>query len=256
MTQVLIVVVVALIALIAASFRIVKEFERGVVYTFGKFTSSRGPGIQLIIPGIQQMVLVDMRIRTEDIPGQDVISRDNVSVKVNAVVYYRIIDPAHAINRVEDFYAATSQLAQTTLRSVLGKHELDDMLTNRDKLNMDVQEILDTQTDGWGIKVTNVEIKHIDIDPTMVRAIAKQAEAERIRRAKVINAEGEYQAAERLDQAAEILAKRPETMQLRYLGTMGDFVNAKGNTILLPLPMNLLEAGMNMLGKGGKKTAA
>jgi regulator of protease activity HflC (stomatin/prohibitin superfamily) len=250
--QILLIVLVGAIVLIAASFRIVKEFERGVVYTFGKYTSSRGPGIQLILPGIQQMVLVDMRVRTEDIPSQDVISRDNVSVKVNAVVYYRVVDPAHAINRVEDFYAATSQLAQTTLRSVLGKHELDDMLTKRDQLNADVQEILDSQTDGWGIKLTNVEIKHVDIDPTMVRAIAKQAEAERIRRAKIINAEGEYQAAEKLDQAAEILGKRPESMQLRYLGTIGDFTNAKGNTILLPLPLDMLSKGIEALGSGRK----
>ncbi|NCC21620.1 MAG: slipin family protein [Alphaproteobacteria bacterium] len=251
--QIAIVLVVGLLVLIAASFRIVKEYERGVVYTFGKYTSTRAPGIQLVVPAVQQMVLVDMRIRTEDIPSQDVISRDNVSVKVNAVVYYRVIDPAFAVNRVEDFYAATSQLAQTTLRSVLGKHELDDMLTNRDQLNMDVQNILDSQTDGWGIKVTNVEIKHVDIDPTMVRAIARQAEAERERRAKVINAEGEYQAAERLDQAAEIIGKRPETMQLRYLGTLNDFVNAKGNTIILPLPLDVLSGGLQALTK--KKSA-
>jgi regulator of protease activity HflC (stomatin/prohibitin superfamily) len=185
------------------------------------------------------MHLVDMRVRTDDVPPQDVISRDNISVKVSAVLYYRVVEPSYAINRVEDFMTATSQLAQTTLRSVLGKHELDEMLANRDQLNKDIQDILDHQTESWGIKVTNVELKHIDIDPSMVRAIAKQAEAERERRAKIINAEGELQAAKQLDEAAAILAQRPETMQLRYLGTMGEFVNAKGNTTLLPIPMDL-----------------
>lgn len=238
---------VFVLILIAASFRIVKEYERGVVYTFGKYSSSRGPGIQIVIPLIQQMLLVDMRIRTEDIPSQDVISKDNVSVKVNAVLYYRVVEPAHAINRVEDFIMATSQLAQTTLRSVLGKHELDEMLTQRDKLNKDVQDILDAQTDGWGIKVTNVEIKHVDIDPTMVRAIAKQAEAERERRAKVINADGEFQAAKQLDEAAKILAQRPETMQLRYLGTLGEFTNSKGSTIVLPMPLDMLSGAIKEL---------
>lgn len=235
-------VLVAIIVLAIASLRIVKEYERGVVYTFGRYSSNRGPGINFVIPGAQQMSIVDMRVRTDDVPPQDVISRDNVSVKVSAVLYYRVVEPSYAINRVEDFNVATSQLAQTTLRSVLGKHELDDMLANRDQLNKDVQAILDTQTESWGIKVTNVEIKHIDIDPSMVRAIAKQAEAERERRAKIINAEGELQAAKQLDEAAAILAKRPETMQLRYLGTMGEFVNAKGNTMILPLPMDILNA--------------
>lgn len=234
-------VLVAILILGFSSLRIIKEYERGVVYTLGKYSSMRDPGIQFVIPGIQTMTMVDIRIRTHDIPSQDVISKDNVSVKVNAVVYFRVVEPSYAVNRVEDFINATSQLAQTTLRSVLGKHDLDEMLTQRDKLNSDIQDILDSQTDGWGIKVTNVEIKHVDIDPTMVRAIAKQAEAERVRRAKIINAEGEFQAAQQLDEAAEILAKRPETMQLRYLGTIGDFTNAKGNTILLPLPMNLFE---------------
>jgi regulator of protease activity HflC (stomatin/prohibitin superfamily) len=232
-------ILVAIIVLLFASVRIIKEFERGVVYTFGKYTSSRGPGINLVFPGIQQMHLVDMRVRTDDVPPQDVISRDNISVKVSAVLYYRVVEPSYAINRVEDFMTATSQLAQTTLRSVLGKHELDEMLANRDQLNKDIQDILDHQTESWGIKVTNVELKHIDIDPSMVRAIAKQAEAERERRAKIINAEGELQAAKQLDEAAAILAQRPETMQLRYLGTMGEFVNAKGNTTLLPIPMDL-----------------
>ncbi len=228
--------------LVISSIRIIKEYERGVVYTLGKYTSTRNAGVQLVVPFVQQMLTVDMRIRTEDIPSQDVISKDNVSVKVNAVVYYRVVDPAFAINRVENFAQATSQLAQTTLRSVLGKHELDDMLSKRDQLNADVQEILDSQTEGWGIKIANVEIKHVDIDPSMVRAIAKQAEAERERRAKIINAQGELQAAKELDEAATILAQRPETMQLRYLGTLGEFVNAKGATTLLPIPMDLLQA--------------
>ncbi|MCB1562756.1 MAG: slipin family protein [Alphaproteobacteria bacterium] len=245
-------VLVAIVVLLIASVKIVKEYDRGIVYTFGKFSDTRGPGIQLVIPAVQQMITVDMRIRTEDIPTQDVISRDNVSVKVNAVVYYRIVEPAYAINRVEDFRSATSQLAQTTLRSVLGKHDLDDMLSKRDQLNKDVQDILDHQTDGWGVKVTNVEIKHVDIDPTMVRAIAKQAEAERERRAKIINAEGELQAAQQLDEAAEILARRPETMQLRYLGTLGEFTNAKGSTIVLPIPLDLLKGATEMLSKTKK----
>ncbi len=242
-------VLVALVVLLFASVRIVKEYERGVVYTFGKYSSNREPGLRFVLPGIQQMTMVDIRVRTDDVPPQDVISRDNVSVKVSAVLYYRVVEPSFAINRVEDFTNATSQLAQTTLRSVLGKHELDDMLANRDQLNKDVQAILDTQTESWGIKVTNVEIKHIDIDPSMVRAIAKQAEAERERRAKIINAEGELQAAKQLDEAATILAQRPETMQLRYLGTMGEFVNAKGNTIVLPLPLDLLKGVMDGFGK-------
>jgi regulator of protease activity HflC (stomatin/prohibitin superfamily) len=240
--QFLIIPAFLIIVLIAASLRVIKEYERGVVYTLGKYTSSREPGLRLVIPVVQQMVVVDMRVRTEDIPSQDVISKDNVSVKVNAVVYFRVVDPAFAINKVENFGQATSQLAQTTLRSVLGKHELDDMLSKRDQLNQDVQEILDSQTEGWGIKIANVEIKHVDIDTSMVRAIAKQAEAERERRAKIINAEGELQAAKQLDEAAAILAKRPETMQLRYLGTLGEFVNTKGSTVVLPMPMDLLQA--------------
>jgi regulator of protease activity HflC (stomatin/prohibitin superfamily) len=242
MIEVIFIPIILIIMVLAASLRIVKEFERGVVYTLGKYSGSRGPGLQVVIPVLQAMVIVDMRVRTEDVPPQDVISKDNVSVKVSAVVYFKVVEPAHAINRVEDFRVATSQLGQTTLRSVLGKHELDEMLSNRDQLNSDVQTILDTQTEGWGIKVTNVEIKHVDIDPTMVRAIAKQAEAERERRAKIINAEGELQAAQKLDEAATILAGRPETMQLRYLGTLGEFTNAKGSTIVLPLPMDLLSA--------------
>ncbi|MEM8833568.1 MAG: slipin family protein [Pseudomonadota bacterium] len=239
---VLVFLLFAIVVIAAASIRIIKEYERGVVYTLGKYTSTRNAGLRFIIPFVQVMDKVDMRIRTEDIPSQDVISKDNVSVKVNAVVYYRVVEPAHAINRVENFRLATSQLAQTTLRSVLGKHELDDMLSKRDQLNADVQEILDAQAEGWGIKITNVEIKHVDIDPSMVRAIAKQAEAERERRAKIINAEGELQAAQQLDEAAAIMAKRAETMQLRYLNTLDDFTSAKGSTVVLPLPMDLLQA--------------
>ena len=241
------IILVPILFLIIASIRIVREFERGVVYTLGRYTGMRGPGLQLVVPAIQKMAIIDVRVRTEDVPPQDVISRDNVSVKVSAVVYYRVIDPSLAINRVENFAVATSQLAQTTLRSVLGKHELDDMLAKRDQLNKDIQAILDHQTDGWGVKVATVEIKHVDIDPSMVRAIAKQAEAERERRAKVINAEGEFQAAQQLDAAAEILARRPETMQLRYLGTMGEFVNAKGSTMVLPVPLDILKVGLEAL---------
>lgn len=241
--------IVVLTVILFSSVRIIKEFERGIVYTLGKYTSTRAPGLRLIVPFIQQMILVDMRVRTEDIPSQDVISRDNVSVKVNAVLYYRVINPDHAINRVENFYMATSQLAQTTLRSVLGKQELDDMLSNREQLNKDIQEILDLQTESWGIKVDHVEIKNVDLDPSMVRAMAKQAEAERERRGKVISAEGELQAAEKLDEAATILAKRPETMQLRYLGTLGEFTNSKGSTIVLPMPMDLLKGVATIAGK-------
>ncbi len=246
-------ILVFLLILVLSSVRIIQEYERGVIYTLGRYTSNRGPGIQLIIPGVQRMLLVDMRIRTEDVPSQDVISKDNISVKVNAVLYYRVVNPGQAVNKVEDFIMATSQLAQTTLRSVLGKHEMDEMLSKRDQLNSDVQAILDQQTEGWGIKVTNVEIKNVDIDPTMVRAIAKQAEAERERRAKIINAEGELQAAQKLDEAATILAKRPETMQLRYLGTMSEFTNSKGTTIVLPLPLDLIGGLTDVVKTIGKK---
>ncbi len=233
-------ILVFILIILFSSIKIIQEYERGVIYTLGRYTSNRGPGVQIIFPWLQRVLIVDMRIRTEDVPSQDVISKDNVSVKVNAVLYYRVVDPGLAINKVEDFIDATSQLAQTTLRSVLGKHEMDEMLSKRDQLNKDVQEILDHRTEGWGIKVTNVEIKNVDLDPTMIRAIAKQAEAERERRAKIINAEGELQAAEKLDEASAILSKRPETMQLRYLGTMAEFTNSKGNTIILPLPMDIL----------------
>ncbi len=241
--------VIALVFYVLLSVKMVMEYERGIVYTLGKYDGTKQPGLRLVWLWLQELVKVDVRIRTNDIPPQDVISKDNVSVKVNAVVYYRVVDPGLAINNVENFMMATSQLAQTTLRSVLGKQDLDDMLSNREALNHSIQEILDKQTESWGIKVTNVEIKNVDLDPTMIRAIAKQAEAERERRAKIINAEGELQAAVQLDEASLILAKRPETMQLRYLGTMNDFVNAKGSTILLPIPLDLLSAATKI----GKK---
>jgi regulator of protease activity HflC (stomatin/prohibitin superfamily) len=206
----------------------------------GRFGKVKGPGLILVIPAIQQMVRVDLRTIVMDVPSQDVISRDNVSVKVNAVVYFRVMDPQKAIIQVENFFEATSQLAQTTLRAVLGKHELDEMLAERDKLNMDIQQSLDTQTDAWGIKVATVEIKHVDIDVSMVRAIAQQAEAERTRRAKVIHAEGELQAAEKLLQAAQMLSQQPEAMQLRYLQTLGAIAGDKSSTIVFPVPMDLL----------------
>lgn len=232
----LFVLLIPIIFFIATSVRIMREYQRGVVYTLGRYTHTTGPGLIILIPIIQQMSVIDLRIRTEDVPSQDVISKDNVSVRVSAVMYYRVVTPSDAINKVEDFIQATSELAQTTLRSVLGKHELDDMLSKRDQLNHDIQEILDAATEGWGVKVTNVELKHIDIDQTMIRAIAKQAEAERERRAKIINAEGEFQAAKQLDAAAEILAQRPETMQLRYLSALQEIAGDKTNTIVLPIP--------------------
>jgi len=225
---------------LASIFKILREYERGVVFTLGRFTRVAGPGLVIIIPVIQQMVKVDLRTFVEDVPSQDVISRDNVSVKVNAVIYYRIVDAEKAIINVEDFRAATSQLAQTTLRSVLGKHELDEMLAERDKLNEDIQVILDEQTDAWGIKVANVEIKHVDIDESMVRAIARQAEAERYRRAKIINAEGEQQAAEKLVEAGRMLADQPAAMQLRYFGALHDIAGDKSSTIIFPMPVDMM----------------
>ena len=241
-------VLVVIVLLVFSSFRILREYERGVVFMLGRFWKVKGPGLIVIWPGIQTMVKVDLRIIVMDVPPQDVISRDNVSVKVNAVVFFRVIDPQRAIIQVED-YAATNQLAQTTLRSVLGKHELDEMLAERDKLNTDIQKILDAATDAWGIKVTAVEIKHIDIDPTMVRAIAQQAEAERTRRAKVIHAEGELQAAEKLVQAGDLLSKSPQALQLRYLQTMAGMANDKSHTIVFPLPMDLITPFLDMLKK-------
>jgi len=229
------------IILLASSLRILREYHRGVVFMLGRFWKVKGPGLILIIPGIQQMVRVDLRTVVFDVPSQDVISRDNVSVKVNAVVYFRVVDPKNAILQVEDYMNATNQLAQTTLRAVLGKHELDEMLAERETLNLDIQKALDVQTDTWGIKVSNVEIKHVDIDESMVRAIAKQAEAERERRAKVIHAEGELQASEKLLAAAEILACNPQAMQLRYLQTLGSIASDKTNTIVFPVPGDFME---------------
>jgi regulator of protease activity HflC (stomatin/prohibitin superfamily) len=240
------VVLLLLVLLAASSLRILREYERGVVFQLGRFWRVKGPGLVILIPGIQKMVRVDLRIVTMDVPPQDVISRDNVSVKVNAVVFFRVIDPQKAIIQVENYLMATSQLAQTTLRVVLGKHELDEMLAERERLNIDVQRILDAQTDGWGIKVTNVEIKHIDLNESMIRAIARQAEAERERRAKVIHAEGEKQAAAALLEAAQMLAQQPEAMQLRYLQTMTQVAGDRGSTIVFPLPLNLLGS---LLGK-------
>jgi len=240
---------VVIIVLVFSAFRILREYERGVVFMLGRFWKIKGPGLIVIIPGVQTMVKVDLRIIVMDVPPQDVISRDNVSVKVNAVVFFRVIDSQRAIIQVEDYYSATNQLAQTTLRSVLGKHELDEMLAERDKLNADIQKILDTATDAWGIKVTAVEIKHIDIDPTMVRAIAQQAEAERTRRAKVIHAEGELQAAEKLVQAGDLLSKSPQALQLRYLQTLSGIANDKSNTIVFPLPMDLITPFLDFLKK-------
>jgi regulator of protease activity HflC (stomatin/prohibitin superfamily) len=231
---------VVLIALLLYTFRVLWEYERGVIFTLGRFWKVKGPGLIIVIPIIQQMVRVDLRTVVMDVPSQDVISRDNVSVKVNAVIYFRVIDPEKAIIQVEDFLAATSQLAQTTLRSVLGQHELDDMLAERDKLNRDIQTLLDQQTDAWGIKVANVEIKHVDIDESMVRAIARQAEAERERRAKVIHAEGEMQAAEKLVEAARILNGQPQSLQLRYLQTLTEIAGEKSSTIVFPLPLDSL----------------
>jgi regulator of protease activity HflC (stomatin/prohibitin superfamily) len=223
------------------SIRILREYERAVVFMLGRLWSVKGPGLIIIIPLVQQMVRVDLRTRVFDVPSQDVISRDNVSVRVNAVVYYRIVDPEKAIIQVEHFENATSQLAQTTLRSVLGQHDLDEMLAERDKLNADIRRILDEQTDAWGIKVSIVELKHVDINETMVRAIARQAEAERIRRAKIIDAEGEYQAAEKLAQAGEILSGRAEAMQLRYFTALQSIVGDRSSTIVMPVPIEMLK---------------
>lgn len=232
---------------VASAIRILREYQRGVVFTLGRFWKVKGPGFIIIIPFVQQMVRVDLRTVVMDVPTQDVISHDNVSVKVNAVVYFRVIDPEKAIIQVENFYMATSELAQTTLRSVLGQHELDEMLAERERLNADVQDILDRQTDAWGIKVANVEIKHVDLDESMVRAIAKQAEAERVRRAKVIHALGEMEASEKLLEAANTLSERSEAMQLRYLQTLTEIAGERSNTIVFPLPMNIIEGVLEKL---------
>jgi len=230
-------ILVIVVAIFAASVRILREYERGVVFTLGRFTGVKGPGLILLLPYVQQMVRVDQRTLVLDVPTQDVISRDNVSVKVNAVIYFRVVQADKSVIQVEDFQQATSQLAQTTLRSVLGKHDLDEMLSERDKLNNDIQDILDAQTDAWGIKVSNVEIKHVDLDESMIRVIARQAEAERERRAKVISAEGEEQAAQKLFEAAEILSARPEAMQLRYLNTLAAIGTQGSSTIVFPFPI-------------------
>ncbi len=243
----------AIVVILAAyALKILREYERGVVFQLGRFWAVKGPGLIIVIPGIQQMVRVDLRTVTMDVPSQDVISRDNVSVKVNAVIYFRVVDPQKAIIQVENYLMATSQLAQTTLRAVLGKHELDEMLAEREKLNIDIQEALDQQTDAWGIKVSNVEIKHVDLNETMVRAIARQAEAERERRAKVIHAEGELQASEKLLQAAQTLASQSEAMQLRYLQTLTQIAGDKSSTIVFPLPMDVIGPVMDALRKRGQ----
>lgn len=233
-------VVVFAVLLIVASLRILREYERGVVFQLGRFWKVKGPGLVILIPGIQQMVRVGLRVMVLDIPSQDVITRDNVSVKVNAVLYFRVVDAEKAIIQVEKYFEATSQLAQTTLRAVLGKHELDDLLAERERLNLDIQKTLESQTDAWGIKVTNVEIKHVDLNDNMVRAIARQAEAERERRAKVIHAEGELQASVKLAEAAEILARSPQALQLRYLETLTVIAADKNSTIIFPLPLDIV----------------
>src|SRR5213595_3635375 len=238
------IVALAILAVIVlfSAVRVLREYERGVVFTLGRYTGTKGPGFFLLVPFVQQMVRVDLRVVVDEVPTQDVISRDNVSVKVNAVIYFRVVDAERAVIQVYNYLVATSQLAQTTLRWVLGKHDLDDMLAERDQLNNDIQEVLDKQTEAWGIKVNNVEIKRIDLDESMVRAIARQAEAERSRRAKIINAQGEQQAAEKLVEAARNLAAVPQAMQLRYLGTLFDIASERGSTIVFPFPIELVQA--------------
>ena len=245
------VVIILVVLFLTTSLRVLREYQRGVVFQLGRFWKVKGPGLVILVPGIQQMVRVELRTVVLDVPSQDVISRDNVSVKVNAVVYFRVVDPEKAIIEVENFMMATSQLAQTTLRSVLGKHDLDEMLSQREKLNIDIQRTLDAQTLSWGIKVANVEIKHVDINESMIRAIARQAEAERERRAKVIHAEGEMQAAQKLYEAAQVLAQSPLAIQLRYLETLTVIAADKNSTIVFPLPMDILTPlmdGMKRLG--------
>jgi regulator of protease activity HflC (stomatin/prohibitin superfamily) len=249
MPVITIAVAALIVALLAWTFRILREYERGVVFMLGRFWKVKGPGLVIVVPLIQQMVRVDLRTIVMDVPSQDVISRDNVSVKVNAVIYFRVIDAERAIIQVEDYLIATSQLAQTTLRSVLGQHELDDMLAERDKLNRDIQLLLDEQTDTWGIKVSNVEIKHVDIDESMIRAIARQAEAERERRAKVIHAEGELQASEKLVQASEVLSRNAGSFQLRYLQTLTEIASEKNSTVVFPLPMDLIKPLLRIIEK-------
>ena len=238
------------VLLLLSTFRVLREYDRGVIFLLGRFYKVKGPGLIIVVPFIQQMVKVGLRTVVWDIPTQDLITRDNVSVKVNAVLYFRVVDPQKATINVEDFMEATGQLAQTTLRSVLGQHELDELLAERERLNTDVQKVLDAQTDTWGIKVSNVEIKHVDLDESMIRAIAKQAEAERTRRAKVIHAKGESEASAMLVDAARQLREQPESMQLRYLQTLTEIAGEKNSTIVFPLPVDLLETFQNMLGRG------
>jgi regulator of protease activity HflC (stomatin/prohibitin superfamily) len=246
------VIVVLIILFLISSIKILREYERGVVFTLGRYTGDKGPGIIIVIPFLQQINRIDLRVVVMDVPSQDVISRDNVSVKVDAVVYFRVLDPAKATLEVERFYDATSQLAQTTLRAVLGQHDLDTMLMERDKLNEDIQKILDEATEAWGIKVNNVEIKRVDLDESMIRAIARQAEAERQRRAKVIHAEGELQASEKLRDAAKRLAEQDKAIQLRYIQTLHDIAGDKASTIVLPLPMELVQ---NLANKAAKQAS-
>lgn len=243
------VLIIILALLFMSTFKVFREYERGVVFMLGRFWKVKGPGLIILIPVIQQVVRVDLRTIVMDVPSQDVISKDNVSVRVNAVLYFRVVIPEHAIIQVENYLEATSQLAQTTLRSVLGQHDLDEMLSERERLNIDVQKILDSQTDNWGVKVSNVEIKRVDLDESMIRAIAKQAEAERDRRAKIIHAEGELQASEKLLQASQVLAQQPQAMQLRYLQTLAAIAGTNNSTIVFPMPMELGE----ILSKMAKK---
>lgn len=240
-------IVILLVLLVIASVRILREYERGVVFQLGRFWKVKGPGLVILIPGIQQMVRVDLRTVVMDVPEQDVITRDNVSVKVNAVVYARVVDPQLAVIQVENYLAATSQLAQTTLRAILGKHELDQLLSERERINQDLQQVLDEQTDAWGIKVANVEIKHVDLNENMIRAIAKQAEAERERRAKIIHAEGELQASSKLLEAAQKLSQSPQAMQLRYLQTLTAIAGEKSSTIIFPMPIDLIASVLDRL---------
>src|SRR6266576_4620865 len=239
------IIAVLFLTFIYASIRILREYERGVVFTLGRYTGTKGPGFFLLVPIVQQMVRIDLRVVVDEVPPQDVISRDNVSVKVSAVLYFRVVDAERAIIEVSNYLVATSQLAQTTLRWVLGKHDLDQMLAERDKLNADIQDVLDKQTEAWGIKVSTVEIKRIDLDESMIRAIARQAEAERTRRAKIINAEGEQQAAQKLLDAAQILAPVPQAMQLRYLATLFDIAGERSSTIVFPFPIEMMQAWMS-----------
>jgi len=248
--SILLLVLLLVFVIASSAIRVLREYQRAVVFTLGRFTGVKGPGLILLVPFAQQMVRIDLRTVVQDVPSQDVISRDNVSVKVNAVLYFRVVDADKAVIGIENFLQATSQLAQTTLRSVLGKHTLDEMLAERNKLNADIQEILDVQTEAWGVKVTNVEIKQVDLDHSMVRAIGRQAEAERIRRAKIINAEGEQQAAEKLVEAAQILATSPGAMQLRYLGTLSEIAGERSSTIVFPFPIDVAQALRARAGEG------